>query len=194
MVVYLLHSTIPLVRSNGEEVRHYLGFTEEWRLHIRLREHRKGYHTTALVREWLKKGAELQCVRLWPNGGLALEQYLKAQGRLDIHCPLCREKALERRRNESRRYRARLRKQREQQSPELSKPSGGDAPVHSTTTAISRDGRSLHSPLRVRGTLSGDEALYRESGGKSWTAHAEQPPVDASKYASTKQPSSSEEG
>jgi hypothetical protein len=88
----LLHSTVTLGGSTHKsKASHYLGWAEEYRLWQRLSEHGAiGSTNPAIVRAFLSRGASLHVVRVWPDGGHALERYLKSMGMGPRLCPVCR--------------------------------------------------------------------------------------------------------
>jgi hypothetical protein len=89
MGVYLLHSSKPLVRSNGEEVRHYLGWCSAGMLPRRLLEHERGRHSAKIVQAFLRLGAELTLGNYWPRKTRHDEVQMKSNGHLSRFCLVC---------------------------------------------------------------------------------------------------------
>ena len=90
MAVYLLHSTEPLYRANGEKVQHYLGYVTDGCLTKRVDQHRRGKHTTPLVRAFLQANAELRLGAYWPMLTRSDERRIKRNGHLRDKCTICR--------------------------------------------------------------------------------------------------------
>lgn len=93
MGVYLLHSSVPLVRSNGEEVRHYLGWCSPGMFPRRFHEHETNRHSAKVVQAFLAAGGVLSLGNYWPGLTPADEQRMKRNGHLGEKCLVC---ALER--------------------------------------------------------------------------------------------------
>jgi len=190
-MLYLLHSTVPLTRGNGQEVRHYLGWCGEERLLTRLQEHRSGHSKAKIIRAYLRAGGSLVLVKTWPGAGHALEAYLKKNGHVQDLCPLCNAQSKERRNARRRKASAHKSEPLPPPSEKRSTGTGGALPApkwtHRTTDAgVSRRGRSPASS-----TPSGDEWLDQVIGGQPSTVAV--PPssqVDISS-AGTKQRSTS---
>jgi len=90
MAVYLIHSDIELGTGVKGRAQHYLGYAEDYRLWQRLSEHALvGSTNPAIIRAFLSRGATLRLVRVWPDGGRALEKYLKSMGQQRRLCPVC---------------------------------------------------------------------------------------------------------
>jgi hypothetical protein len=89
MAVYLLHSTVPLVRESGAEVRHYLGYCDEGNLPHRLWEHRTGRHSARIVQAFLQQGGELWLGNYWAGLQRDDERRMKSNGHLESKCLLC---------------------------------------------------------------------------------------------------------
>jgi len=90
MGVYLLHSSIPLVRSNGEEVRHYLGWCSPGMFPRRFHEHETGRHSSKVVQAMLAKGGILSLGMYWPGLTRHDEARMKKNGHLAEKCLVCR--------------------------------------------------------------------------------------------------------
>ena len=90
MAVYLLHSSVPLRRSDGTLVRHYLGCTSDDGLANRLEEHTTGRSRVPIIRAFLANGGTLQVGNLWPGRGYRDEHRMKRAGHLARHCYACR--------------------------------------------------------------------------------------------------------
>jgi len=89
MGVYLLHSSVSLVRSNGEEVRHYLGWCTPGTFPRRFHEHETGRHSAKVVQAMLQKGGVLALGNYWPDRTAADEQRMKRNGHLSEKCLVC---------------------------------------------------------------------------------------------------------
>ena len=96
MGVYLLHSSVPLTRSNGEEVRHYLGWCSPGMLPRRLMEHQTNRHSAKVVQAFLAKGAELSLGNYWPRRTRTDEVQMKKNGHLARLCLVCALEVLSR--------------------------------------------------------------------------------------------------
>jgi hypothetical protein len=96
MAVYLLHSTVPLKRANGAEVRHYMGWTQDGCLPKRIAAHKRNRHSARLVQAFLAAGGELQVGRYWPELDRADESRLKRNGHVAQYCLICKLEELQR--------------------------------------------------------------------------------------------------
>jgi hypothetical protein len=96
MAVYLLHSTVPLVKANGQEVRHYLGYCDEGMAGRRMHEHLTGRHSARVVQAMLNKGATLWLGNYWPGLTRTDERRMKRNGHLESKCLRCELEALKR--------------------------------------------------------------------------------------------------
>jgi hypothetical protein len=90
-MIYLLHSTVPVGGPGRSGARHYVGLAMEGCLEQRLLDHMKNRNSTGVVQAFLERGATLILVRTWPNGGHALERYIKKAGHFADLCPICRQ-------------------------------------------------------------------------------------------------------
>jgi hypothetical protein len=95
MAVYLLHSTVPLARAGGREVRHYLGYTPDGGLAQRLAAHRAGRKSARIVQEFLRQGADLVVGNYWPGLSPLDERRMKANGHLERKCLQCQANELQ---------------------------------------------------------------------------------------------------
>jgi len=91
--VYLLHSTVPLQRGNGQQVRHYLGHVQPGGLAHRLEEHRKGQHSAKVLDAMREKGATFLLGNFWPDRTREDERRMKANGHLSGQCLVCQLRA-----------------------------------------------------------------------------------------------------
>lgn len=173
-MVYLLHLTVGLRRPNGTVATHYLGYCREDRLDERLAEHRSGRSRVAFLRAALARGAELLLVATWPQGGPALERYLKGRKQLSHHCDICRPDALTRAALYQRRYRLRSRNPSNAPLPSLGMGSGGDSPARSTGAPTSDSGTSPRGRSRGSTTSSGSTTGAPASGSTGSHATVEQ--------------------
>src|SRR6187402_3115353 len=89
MGVYLLHSSVPLVRSNGEEVRHYLGWCSPGMFPRRFHEHETNRHSSKIVQAFLAKGGVLSLGNYWPEKTRHDEVQIKRNGHLSRSCLVC---------------------------------------------------------------------------------------------------------
>jgi hypothetical protein len=96
MGVYLLHSSVPLVRSNGAVVKHYLGWCSPGMLPRRLHEHETGRHSAKVVQAFLEKGGVLSLGNYWPRTNRHDEKRMKLNGHLTEKCLVCQLEALTR--------------------------------------------------------------------------------------------------
>jgi len=94
MPVYLLHSTVPLQRENGQTVRHYLGYCDPGGLARRLEQHRKGEHSAKVLAAMREKGATFLLGAFWADRGRVEEKQMKRNGHLSGHCLVCRLRRL----------------------------------------------------------------------------------------------------
>jgi hypothetical protein len=94
MAVYLLHSTVPLVRENGQEVRHYLGWTNDGDFPDRLAAHYENRKSARVVQEFLHQGGELWLGRYWEKLTRHDEKRIKRNGHISSHCRVCQLIAL----------------------------------------------------------------------------------------------------
>lgn len=92
MALYLLHSTVPLVRANGQVVRHYLGFCEEGGLPRRLRQHDGGRKSSRLTKAMLAAGATFLLGNYFPGLTRTDERRMKKNGHLSSKCLVCKLK------------------------------------------------------------------------------------------------------
>ncbi len=90
MAVYLLHSSKTLGRGALGRATHYIGHAEDHRLWLRLSEHATlSDRNPSIIRAFLSAGAELHLVRVWAEGGRALERHLKERKKGPQYCPVC---------------------------------------------------------------------------------------------------------
>jgi hypothetical protein len=190
-VIYLLHSTVSLHRGKGLNVRHYLGWsaTQETAL-ARVRQHQNNTSRVKLVRAFHAKGASLVLVKTWPDGGPALERYLKEKGHLDQHCPLCRPLYLAREREKSRVKRALSKLQSPAPSSEPARTIGGTSPAHSPGRRASTVGKSRRGRNPVSGTSSGSATPPTRIGGDDWLVRVLPARTPDTSSAGTERPSS----
>lgn len=88
-MLYLLHSDKKLGTRGSSSASHYLGFCMEQNLWQRLSEHQSHRSNVAIVEAFLRKGARLTLVRVWPGASRWDERRLKVGGHLKLYCPLC---------------------------------------------------------------------------------------------------------
>lgn len=190
-MIYLLHFTVHLGGSGSSGADHYLGWCPEDGLEDRLQRHHTLTHGAAITRAVLEQGGDLVLVRTWPNGGKALERYLKNNGHLAKHCPICRGKHLKRQREQ---WHRRAKRRSQLLELPLVRPrltSGGVSPALSMTTPYS-DRAGWYHPAQppASGTGSGVAGLVRANGGRSSTAHVRPSPPASTSSAGTRQRSS----
>jgi hypothetical protein len=94
MAVYLIHSTVPLTRASGREVRHYLGYTPDGGLEARIAAHRAGRKSARVVQEFLRHGAELIVGNYWEGLSPLDERRMKRNGHLERKCLQCQANEL----------------------------------------------------------------------------------------------------
>lgn len=97
MPVYLLHSTVPLQRANGQTVRHYLGYCEPGNLLSRWEQHKKGRGSTPVVRAMVARGGRLLMGNYWPTLTRTDERRMKRNGHLSGRCLVCQVREVLRR-------------------------------------------------------------------------------------------------
>lgn len=164
-MIYLLHSTVPLRRGKGSEVRHYLGWSPTLESGMRrVLAHQQGRTKVKIVRAFLRNGGTLLHVKTWKEGGVALEQYLKANGNLGQHCPICRDKWLQSKREFEERKRRRLGVPSREHSPGQPRGTGGRWLARSPGTEGSPVGASLPAPNLAPSTPCGSELPLALSG------------------------------
>lgn len=170
-MLYLLHSTVPLHRGKGLEVRHYLGWAwDQSRGERRVHEHQTGKSKVKLIRAFRKAGGTLLLVKTWPEGTHALEAYLKERGNLSRHCPLCREAHMARRRERERERRERLKLPLPGLLSELEMATGGSSPAPNPGSKGAPAGKSPRARNRAKPTPSGSSTTRTPTGGDDWLA------------------------
>lgn len=93
---YLIHFDQPIGGEGRNSARHYVGYTVN--LKRRLAQHRRGGKKAAHILAYLKQAkVGWRVVRLWRDGGEALEYRLKDAGHYDRLCPICSGEAALRR-------------------------------------------------------------------------------------------------
>lgn len=188
-MIYLLHLSPGLPRSNGTVLTHYLGWCHDENILSRVEAHRKGRSGAKLVEEHQRRGGTVRLVATWPGGGPGLERYLKDAGHLKKHCPLCREQEVERKKRADR-ERARLKRGlRQLPLPGLARESGIASPPPGRPTPASASGTSRAEPPPASSTPSGATARERGIGTTSSTATAPPASPNATGSAGTRQPS-----
>lgn len=160
-MIYLLHSTVKIGREGRNSAQHYIGYCEDSKLWQRLTAHATGSSKVAVLRAFQDAGADLLLVRLWPEGGQALERHLKNVGHYKGRCPICQgwlapehgvninAVALLTRRYGGRRSELRI-------------SAGEQAP--SIGTVASKLGLSLQTVIQAPGDYSGSVALATLAG------------------------------
>lgn len=94
MPVYLLHSTAPLYRANGQTVEHYLGYCDPGNFPHRFGEHLRGSNTSAIVKAYLARGGTFVLGNYWPERTRADERRMKESGHLKRQCLVCQMRQL----------------------------------------------------------------------------------------------------
>jgi len=89
VALYLLHSTVPLVRVGGVEVRHYIGFARDANVMNRVLQHRHSKAHCSITRAFLRAGGRLLLARVWAGATRADERRLKNGGHYEVLCPIC---------------------------------------------------------------------------------------------------------
>jgi len=191
MALYLLHSTVPLVRPNGSEVRHYVGWCRDGHVERRVKLHRSGRSRVGILRAFLQHGAQLMLVRVWAGATPSDEQYIKHGGHLGELCPVCSPDRVLAGDVGAWRH-ARSSPSSTPPSPKRTNASGGASLPTSTTVAASPSGPSPVAPSPVSTTTSGAPRLPAPSSPGGTPSNAPAPPAasTAGGSAGTKQPSS----
>lgn len=162
-MLYLLHASTPLRRSNGTGALHYLGWTEDGDLLRRLRLHRSGRARVALTTEFHRRGIKLLLTAIWPGGTRTMERRLKDNGHLAQWCPLCRN-GLKHRDNQydAERINVTLYSPRVHvaPSPKLPKVSGGEPSPGSQTASVGW----FQAPLLLDGSTTSNASRVRPTG------------------------------
>lgn len=171
-MIYLLHFTVPLGRSNGTAATHYLGYCAENGLDERLHLHRTGRSRVKILMEVLRRGGDLILVRTWPHGGPSLEQYLKRNGHLGAHCPICRNAHLKNGREKQRRYERALAHQLELPSARPLSAGGTASRPPSGGGSTSSSSMSRPAPRPASTTSAGTTAPHATAGGSGGPAPA----------------------
>lgn len=165
-MIYLLHFDEPLVKANGVQVWHYLGWCREDRLTARVKEHQRGRAHSKLTSEVHRRGIGLHLVQTWPGGGRALERYLKQRANLGRHCPICRDAFLRKERERQMRRRRSLGVLSAEQCTAQPRGIGGRWLPRNPGTTVSDGGTSPQPPQRESGTPFGRPGRVPRSGGK----------------------------
>lgn len=88
-MIYLLHAQQKIGTEGRNSALHYLGYCEDTNLWSRMHAHLTGRSRVPIVKAFLETGSRLYLVRVWPDGGRALERHLKNLGHYNKHCPVC---------------------------------------------------------------------------------------------------------
>lgn len=88
-MIYLLHSDKELGSGRYGTATHYLGYCQEGNLWNRMGDHYSGKSNVPIVRAFQEDGGTLYLVRIWPDGGRALERQLKRTAHFKERCPVC---------------------------------------------------------------------------------------------------------
>lgn len=88
-MIYLLHSSVRIGTTGSNSSCHYLGYCEDGFLWERMKQHHSKTVSAKIVTAFQEAGATLYLVRVWPDGGRALERHLKSRGHYKAHCPVC---------------------------------------------------------------------------------------------------------
>lgn len=88
-MIYLLHSDTPIGGVGSKSASHYLGYCNEGNLWTRMKLHATDTSRVAIISAFHKMGATLYLVRVWPDGGRALERKLKTMNHYKLRCPVC---------------------------------------------------------------------------------------------------------
>lgn len=88
-MLYLLHSDKQLGKGRYGTALHYLGYCQEGNLWKRMGDHYTGRSNVPIVRAFQEDGGTLYLVRVWPEGGRALERQLKTVSHFKERCPVC---------------------------------------------------------------------------------------------------------
>ncbi len=93
MAVYLLHFETRLHHAG-----HYLGYAKD--VQARIAEHASG-HGARLTQVIAEKGITFTVARIWPRGSRKLERQLKNQKNAPRLCPICRQAAKQKEREQA---------------------------------------------------------------------------------------------
>lgn len=88
-MIYLIHSSVVIGGAGRNAGRHYLGYCEDGFIWQRMQAHHTGRSKVSIIRAFQEAGATLYLVRVWPDGGQALERHLKNRGHYKGLCPVC---------------------------------------------------------------------------------------------------------
>lgn len=88
-MIYLIHSSVAIGTTGSNAAQHYLGWCEDSDLWRRLREHNSLERGASITKAFRRAGGTLYLVRVWPEGGRALERHLKEKGHFKSRCPIC---------------------------------------------------------------------------------------------------------
>lgn len=88
-MIYLLHADKSVGTVGRNSAQHYIGYAKEDGLWRRLMEHQNNTSRAKIITAFHEVGAKLYLVRLWPEGGQALERHLKETGHYKSRCPVC---------------------------------------------------------------------------------------------------------
>lgn len=90
MAVYLLHFDVPLLRSDGTPVGHYVGWAPDGEVTRRLEDHLRGRHPAKLVQALLAQNTEMWVGNHWHGQDRDYERRLKRMGHLARRCYRCK--------------------------------------------------------------------------------------------------------
>ena len=90
MAVYLLHFDVPLLRSDGTPVAHYVGHAEDGEVLRRVYDHLRGRHPAKLVQALMERNTRVWIGNQWNEQGREYERRLKQMGHLSRRCYRCK--------------------------------------------------------------------------------------------------------
>lgn len=88
MAVYVLHFSGTLGTTGRNSARHYVGYSPDARVNIRVSEHRSGTGAS-ITRAAIARGFTLELARVIPNATRTDERKIKNSGHFDRMCPFC---------------------------------------------------------------------------------------------------------
>jgi hypothetical protein len=91
VALYLLHASSPLMKGNGPGAQHYLGYSHDERVLVRVWEHLAGRSYVGLIQAFHNQGIELTCAAIWLGATLEDEKFVKSTRHINRFCPICHE-------------------------------------------------------------------------------------------------------
>jgi hypothetical protein len=91
MALYLLHAKEPLLRAGTHGAQHYLGYSDDTRVLVRVYEHLTGHSHVSFLQAFHERNIPLYCVAIWAGATRDDERKVKHGGRIRDYCPLCND-------------------------------------------------------------------------------------------------------